>query len=110
MRLLSHAMALGVGYALGRPDGHHQLGQLRRQAVALTRPPLVRKLRERGRDLAGDLVLATRNLAARRSRRGYIDDRNVAQDTSGPTFGTSVPPSGSAAAPPSQPLTRPPRP
>jgi hypothetical protein len=66
MRLLGSAVALGLGYALGRPDGRRRL---RRQVHELGRRPTVRRVRERGWDLLGEQLCAVRNLAARRSWR-----------------------------------------
>ena len=78
MRLLGHAVALGLGYALGRPDGRHRL---RHQARELGRRPAIRQLREHGWDLLGDQLLAARNLAGRRSWRATaaeaLSDRSV---------------------------------
>jgi hypothetical protein len=82
MRLISNAVVLGLGYALGRPDGRHHLGRLRRQAAQLTRHPEVKKLRERGWDVAGEQLLAARNLTTRRSRRADLAEF---LDEGGPT-------------------------
>lgn len=71
MGLISHAVALGLGYTLGGPDGRRRLGRLGRHAGALIRPE-VAKLRERGWDIAGEQVLAARSLATRRSRRADL--------------------------------------
>ena len=78
MRLLGPAVALGLGYALGRPAERRRL---RRQVHELGRRPTIRRLRELGWDLLGDQVLAARNLAGRRSWRAAateaLSDRSV---------------------------------
>ena len=52
MGLLSHGLAVGVGYLLGRPDGRARLAQAGRQAADLAQRPEVARIRERGKDLA----------------------------------------------------------
>ncbi|GAA1276710.1 hypothetical protein GCM10009609_44630 [Pseudonocardia aurantiaca] len=65
MGIIGYAIAAGIGYYAGQPEGRRQLTTLRRQAAELARSPEVRRLRERGWDLVGDGALATRNLAAK---------------------------------------------
>ncbi|HVL85466.1 MAG TPA: hypothetical protein VM367_14435 [Pseudonocardia sp.] len=65
---MSHVLAVGLGYTLGRPDGPRRLGEL------LHRPE-VRRLRKRGRDLAGDGAQALkRRVGERAGRRGRKAD------------------------------------
>ena len=52
MGLLSHGLAVGIGYLLGRPDGRARLAQAGRQAADLAQRPEVARIRERGKDLA----------------------------------------------------------
>ena len=52
MGLLSHGLAVGVGYLLGQPDGRARLAQAGRQAAGLAQRPEVARIRERGKDLA----------------------------------------------------------
>jgi hypothetical protein len=54
MGLLRYGLAVGLGYALGRPEGRAQLARVGRQAADLTQRPEVTRLRERGKDLAAD--------------------------------------------------------
>lgn len=68
MRLISHALAFGLGYTVSRPDGRQRLTELGRQTLELSRRPEVKRLRERGWDLAGDGLLAARNRLTARSR------------------------------------------
>lgn len=65
MGLIRYAIAAGIGYYAGQPEGRRQLQTLRRRTVELAHGPEVRRLRERGWDLVGDGVLATRNYAAK---------------------------------------------
>jgi hypothetical protein len=74
MGILRYAVAAGIGYYAGQPEGRRQLTTLRRQAAELVRSPEVRRLRESGWDLVGDGVLATRNFAAKtRSKANPAD-------------------------------------
>jgi hypothetical protein len=68
--MLGYAVAAGIGYYAGQPEGRRQLTTLRRRAAELARGPEARRLRERGWDLASDGVLATRNFAAKARSKG----------------------------------------
>lgn len=70
MGLISHVIAAGIGYYAGQSEGRRQLEKLRRQVVEFARGPEVKRLRERGWDVAGDGALAARNVAARTFARG----------------------------------------
>jgi hypothetical protein len=70
MGIFRYAVAAGIGYYAGQPEGRRQLTTLRRRAAELARSPEVRRLRERGWDLAGDAALATRNAAAKARSKG----------------------------------------
>ena len=52
MSLLSHGIAVGIGYLLGQPGGRARLAQAGRQAADLAQRPEVARIRERGKDLA----------------------------------------------------------
>jgi hypothetical protein len=47
MRLMNYALAVGIGYLLGRSGGGQGLAQVRRQAVGLTQRPAVQRVRGR---------------------------------------------------------------
>jgi hypothetical protein len=90
MGIVGYAIAAGIGYYAGQPEGRRQLMTLRRQAAELARSPEVRRLRERGWDLVGDGALATRNFAAKaRSKAnptgGAPDVEAAATTRSGPS-------------------------
>jgi hypothetical protein len=53
-----------VGYHLGRPQGRHQLRQLRQQVVQLRRRPEVKQWQERGWDIAYERARAAKRLAS----------------------------------------------
>jgi len=54
MGTFRYAIAAGIGYYAGQPEGRRHLATLRRRAVEFARGPEVRRLRERGWDLVGD--------------------------------------------------------
>jgi hypothetical protein len=70
MGLISHGIAVGIGYYLAQPDGQRRLTQLRqRAAAAVAQNPQATRLHERGGDLVGDRVRATRTaLTARHAK------------------------------------------
>lgn len=128
MGIFRYAVAAGIGYYAGQPEGRRQLTTLRRRAAELARSPEVRRLRERGWDLAGDAALATRNAAAK-ARRARPDsaatadpgagtepadlDRpvgfngtTVAEDSKAVTLGLSAPPLAARARPAAPPEDR----
>lgn len=65
MGILRYAVAAGIGYYAGQPEGRRQLTKLRQQAAELVRSPEAKRVRERGWDMVGEGVLAARNAAAR---------------------------------------------
>jgi hypothetical protein len=46
MGLISHAVAAGIGYTLGRPDGRRKLDRLRQQLAEYGRSPEVQRVRD----------------------------------------------------------------
>jgi hypothetical protein len=58
MGLISHGIAVGIGYYIAQPGGQRQLAQLRQRAVGLVHSPQVAQLQERGRGLVGGPSLA----------------------------------------------------
>ena len=88
MFLLKYGLAVGLGYALGRPEGRTQLARVGRQAADLTQRPEVARLRERGKDLAAE---QTQKLKAKVASRS---DATAGSATTG-TAGTDTP--GTAA-------------
>ncbi len=105
MNLISHAMAFGLGYTLGRPDGRRALGRLGTRATRLARRPEVVELRERGWDLAAERAAALRSAVGRRSRRAGSGEAVDAQDRGGhrpePGRPGTVPTDSDTATPPS---------
>lgn len=67
MVMLKYGLAVGLGYALGRPEGRERLGRLGRQAAELGKRPEVAQLRERGRTAAVEGVGAVRQKVATRT-------------------------------------------
>ena len=68
MGVFGYAIAAGIGYYAGQPEGRRQLANLRRMATERARSPEAKQLRERGWDLVGDGALATRNFVAAKAR------------------------------------------
>jgi hypothetical protein len=103
MGLLTHAVAFGLGYLLGRPGGKEQVMQLRHQVTELAEKPEVKRLAERGRGMAVERAQAARNAVSARVGSGKAD--------SGPrdSAGEPVPPSPTPTAKPPTP-TPPPAP
>ena len=91
MFLLKYGLAVGLGYALGRPEGRTQLARVGRQAADLTQRPEVARLRERGKDLAAEqtqkLAGQTQKLKAKVASRS---DATAGSATTG-TAGTDTP-------------------
>jgi len=88
MGLLSHGLAVGIGYLLGRPDGRARLAQAGRQAADLAQRPEVARIRERGKDLAASQAQTVKQKINARSKG---TDTNAVGDTdpavSGPRHG-----------------------
>ncbi len=74
MKLLSHGLAIGLGYMLGRPEGRERLAQGGRQAADLGKRPEVARLRERGRSLAADQAQAVKQKISSRAAGGTAAD------------------------------------
>jgi hypothetical protein len=84
MGLISHVIAAGIGYYAGQPDGRRQLEKLRRQAVEYAHGPQAKRLRDRGRDVAGEGAHAAKNFASRVvSHKGADPAAEVADTRSG---------------------------
>ena len=98
MFLLKYGLAVGLGYALGRPEGRTQLARVGRQAADLTQRPEVARLRERGKDLAAEqtqkLAGQTQKLKAKVASRSDATAGSATTGTAG-TAGTDTP--GTAA-------------
>jgi hypothetical protein len=99
--LTKYAVAIGVGYALGRPDARRRVGQLRGQLAELARHPKAKQLKERARGVAGAQALAAKHLLKKTSsstrpadtdESGDPTDRPDSADSSaGPTKSSVVP-------------------
>jgi hypothetical protein len=68
MSLLSHGLAIGLGYALGRPQGRARLAQAGRQVADLSRRPEVVRLRERGKNVAAQRAQTVKHKLVARSK------------------------------------------
>ncbi len=97
MKLLSHGLAIGLGYMLGRPEGRERLAQVGRQAAELGKRPEVARLRERGRDLAAGQAQAVKQKISSRPTAGAATNGTPADGTP-PDAGTG-PDAGGTAAP-----------
>jgi hypothetical protein len=75
MGLLSHGLAVGVGYLLGRPDGRARVARAGRQAADLAQRPEVARIRVRGKDLAVNQAQTVKQ---------RITARSTGTDTSAP--------------------------
>jgi hypothetical protein len=73
MGLLSHGLAVGIGYLLGRPDGRARLAQAGRQAADLAQRPEVARIRERGKDLAASQAQTVKQKITARSKSADTD-------------------------------------
>jgi hypothetical protein len=95
MSLLKYGIAVGLGYALGRPEGRAQLARAGRQAADLGRRPEVAQLRERGKDIAAEQAQKVKQKVASRSgaATGSATSDATADATGSATFGpeTTVP-------------------
>lgn len=67
MGLLTHGLAAGLGYLLGRPDGRARLAGVGRKAVDLAQRPDVVRVRERGQDLVKNQAQAVKQKVVNRS-------------------------------------------
>ena len=66
MGLVSHALAFGLGYVLGRPGGRQQFVQMGQQVTELAEKPEVKRLAARGRELANDKAHAAKDAVTAR--------------------------------------------
>lgn len=73
MGLFTTAVAFGAGYTFGRPDGRAQLERYLRRARQFADKPEVRRLRERGWNLAGDRLAAVQRRSAGQSSGAVAD-------------------------------------
>lgn len=64
MGLVSHGLAVGIGYLLGQPAGREKLRQVGQQAADLSRRPEVARLREQGKSVATEKVDAVKQKVA----------------------------------------------
>ena len=67
MGLLTHGLAAGLGYLLGRPEGRAQLARLGRQTAGLAQRPEVVEARERAQGQIKNQAYAVRQKIAARS-------------------------------------------
>lgn len=105
MGLISHGLAFGLGYTIGRPDGRRQLTELGRKAAELTNHPEVKRLRERGWDLAGNTARAARTKLtatsrgkADRERQPRSEQHAVQAERSAPAVGSATADSSNSSA------------
>jgi hypothetical protein len=66
MGLISHAIAVGIGYHFAQPTGRRQLTRLRRWVTDLARTPQVEQLREQAWERVGERAVAPRAGVANR--------------------------------------------
>ena len=66
MGLVSHALAFGIGYLVGRPGGRQQVARLGQQVSELADKPEVKRLVAQGRELASDKALAAKDAVTAR--------------------------------------------
>jgi hypothetical protein len=92
MGLVSHGLALGLGYMLGRPEGRERLAQVGRQAADLRHRPEVVRLQERGKGLVVEQAQVVKQKV--RARGKDADDASGADDA-----GTTATPGGVSSAP-----------
>jgi hypothetical protein len=78
MGLVSHGLALGLGYMLGRPEGRERLVQVGRQAADLRQRPEVVQLQERGKGLVVEQTRAVKQKV--RARAKNAADAPAAED------------------------------
>jgi hypothetical protein len=101
MGLVSHALAFGLGYVLGRPGGRQQVVQLGHQVTELADKPEVKRLAARGRELANDKAHAAKNVVTARVSRKTSDSGSVATPSATPSTATTPSGTPSTATTPS---------
>ena len=89
MGLLTHGIAVGLGYLLGRPEGRQRLAEAGKQAAELRNRPEVTRLTERGKGVAVEQAQAVKDKVKARVRPTHFPP---SQDTPAPTSlgGTTV--------------------
>ena len=100
MGLVSHALAFGLGYVLGRPGGRQQVVQLGQQVTELADKPEVKRLAARGRELATDKANAAKDAVTARVSGKTADSGSVATPPAGPPPATSPRADAPPASPP----------
>ena len=70
MGIISHGVALGLGYACARPEGRRRLLVLRDQMLQLARRNEVTQLRDRAWHVATSKVMTANVSLAQKARRG----------------------------------------
>jgi cell division protein FtsN len=103
MGLVSHALAFGLGYVLGRPGGRQQVVQLGHQVTELADKPEVKRLAARGRELANDKALAAKDAVTARVSGKNVDSGSVATPPATPSPATSPPATSPATPSPASP-------
>ena len=69
MGLVSHGLALGIGYLLGQPEGREQLRKVGQQAIDVARRPEVARLREQSKSVAAEKVEAVKQKVVTRTAK-----------------------------------------
>lgn len=77
MSLLSHGIAVGIGYLLGTPQGRQRLNEVGRQAGEIAQRPEVARLQERGKALVAEKTEAVKQKVAEKTS---ADKKSDAQD------------------------------
>lgn len=111
MGLLSHGLAVGLGYMLGRPEGRQRLVQVGQQAAELRNHPKVAQLTERGKDAAAEQAKMVRHKVKVRVRPSHfpasadtapttpLAGTTVAEDSEAAVLGTTATPRTESAQP-----------
>ena len=100
MGLVSHALAFGLGYVLGRPGGRQQVVQLSHQVTELAEKPEVKRLATKGRELATEKAHAAKDAVSARVSGKTADTGAAEKDGHRSTTG-STPSSTTGSKPPS---------
>ena len=74
MGLLSHGIAVGIGYLLGSPQGRQRLNQVGGQVAELGRRPEVARLTERGKSVAVEQVEAVKQKVLAKTKDAAADE------------------------------------
>ena len=82
MRLVRYALAFGLGYAVGHPDGRAKLRAVPGQINELAQRPEAQKLRDRGKTVTDQAVHAAKQRFGRgTSEEGSAKPPVVAEET-----------------------------